>query len=288
MLSYLLLSNSVVVNTYGQTFNLTSEDPRFKKIIRILKKDLSEADQETALLLLMKPKDKPLPDRFKVLRGGIVMFDGERLHPTLEGRFNQSRSLGLPLEPFKNFITNLSKNPTPSARTSLYKFLEHNGHPITRSGCFIAYKSVRDNLTDWHTGKIDNSPGTVVSMPRDKVVEDPETTCASGLHVAAWVYAKDFGKGDKQVILEIEVDPRDVVSVPNDYDGTKMRVCRYRAIGPCKELNLKLIELQVKARKGAKSGKPKAAKAKPTRKRSATKRAVKSLSKKKKSSSRRK
>ena len=111
----------------------------------------------------------------------------------------------------------------------LYKFLEHNGHPITTEGNFIAYKAVRSNFLDIHTGKFDNSVGNIVSMERSQVDDNPENTCSSGLHVATLGYAQSFG-GYDSILIDVEIDPADVVSVPKDYDGTKMRTCKYKVV----------------------------------------------------------
>lgn len=241
-------------------------------MIKALKSDLAEEEKKSALSSLLLKRAARMPEEFKVSRGK-VSYKGQRLEPVIEKRFLELMDAGLPLDPIKKFITNLSYNPSESARTMLYTFLEHNGHPLTENGCFIAYKSVRSDYKDWHTGTIQNNPGLVVTMDRDKVDENPNSTCSSGLHVAAWDYAASFHKGDNQVILEIEVDPRDVVSVPVDYNGTKMRVCRYRSIGPC--ATVQVAPLRNTKKKASKSYKYK------TQKTLSTKRVLKSLAKKK-------
>ena len=62
-------------------------------------------------------------------------------------------------------------------------------------------------------------------MARSEVQHDPSVGCHKGLHVGTWDYASSFGRG---VVLEVEVDPRDVVSVPTDCGDAKLRCCRYR------------------------------------------------------------
>jgi len=48
--------------------------------------------------------------------------------------------------------------------------------------------------------------------------------CHTGLHVGTYAYASNFGQG---ALLEVQVNPRDVVSVPTDCSAAKMRTCRY-------------------------------------------------------------
>jgi hypothetical protein len=64
-------------------------------------------------------------------------------------------------------------------------------------------------------------------MDRSQVDDDPNNTCSYGLHVGAWDYVKGFNNG---VILEVEVNPEDVVTIPYDYDSQKMRVCKYKVL----------------------------------------------------------
>jgi hypothetical protein len=97
--------------------------------------------------------------------------------------------------------------------------------PITEDGRFLAYKWVRSNYFDCHTGTFNNSVGKVCKMPRNKVNDDRTQTCSDGLHVCTHAYTK-FGER----LMVVAVNPRDVVSVPNDYDNAKMRVCEYEVM----------------------------------------------------------
>jgi DNA-binding transcriptional regulator/RsmH inhibitor MraZ len=84
---------------------------------------------------------------------------------------------------------------------------------------------------DLQTGKFDNHPGKTPKMDRKDVDPDRNQTCSRGLHVAAYIYAKDFyGNGH---LLEVKVNPKDVVAVPPDYNAQKMRVCEYFVVREC-------------------------------------------------------
>jgi hypothetical protein len=125
-------------------------------------------------------------------------------------------------------MENMMTNPSFRAVNELYGFLEKNNLPITPDGHFLAYKRVRENYTDCHTGKMDNSVGKVVEMERNKVDDNQNNTCSSGLHFCSENYLRSFG-GERTVIVKI--NPRDVVSIPTDYDNSKGRACRYEVIG---------------------------------------------------------
>jgi hypothetical protein len=74
------------------------------------------------------------------------------------------------------------ENPSYRAVNELYGFLEKNRLPITPDGHFLAYKKVRDDYKDIHSGTMDNSVGKIVEMERNQVNDDKNQTCSSGLH----------------------------------------------------------------------------------------------------------
>ena len=117
-------------------------------------------------------------------------------------------------------------NPVIESVELLCEWITRHNLSLDSDGCFFAFKGVRDDYRDCHSGTFDNSPNRVVEMPREEVVFDPDMHCAAGLHVADINYAHSFGSKTMLVV----VDPADVVSVPNDENCAKMRVCRYRVI----------------------------------------------------------
>ena len=165
---------------------------------------------------------------------GNISIEGEKffwkeqeLHNSLTTRIIQMYQDGFPIEPMINFMENLMLNPSKRAVTELYGFLEKGNLPITPDGHFLAYKKVKQDYTDCYTGTMDNSVGKVVEMERNMVDDDQNRTCSTGLHFCSREYLNHFG-GERVMILKI--NPRDVVSIPNDYNDTKGRACRYEVI----------------------------------------------------------
>jgi hypothetical protein len=78
---------------------------------------------------------------------------------------------------------------------------------------------------------MDNSVGKIVEMERNEVDDNKDRTCSSGLHFCSLGYLSHFG-GER--IMIVKINPRDVVSIPSDYNDTKGRACRYEVVG---ELN---------------------------------------------------
>lgn len=142
-------------------------------------------------------------------------------------------------EPFRYlilFADKIRRNPSKSSAEQLFTFLIKNKFTITPEGNFVAYKRVRNDFKDIYTGTMDNSIGKVVEMDRGNVNPDQHMTCSYGLHVANYDYAAHkYSQASEDNLLLVEVDPVDVVSVPTDYNNSKMRVCKYRVLELCRK-----------------------------------------------------
>lgn len=141
---------------------------------------------------------------------------------------------GFSIEPLVAFMENLMQNPSYRAVNELYSFLEQNNLPITPDGHFLAYKKVRDTFFDIHSNTMDNSPGKIVEMDRNLVDDDQNNTCSKGLHFCSQEYLDHFGDSTSRTVI-LKINPKDVVSIPVDYNNSKGRACRYEVIG---ELNV--------------------------------------------------
>jgi len=190
------------------------------------------------------------------VEGDKIFWKGREMHNALTKRMVAMIQEDFPVEPLVAFMENLMENPSKRAVNELYGFLEKNTLPITSDGCFLAYKKVRQDYFDWHSGTVLNKPAvymtdedsvileesagknnevevdvvddvTVVSMERNLVDDDQNRTCSTGLHFCSKDYLSVFG-GERIVILKI--NPRDVVSIPNDYNDSKGRCARYEIV----------------------------------------------------------
>ncbi len=190
------------------------------------------------------------------IEGDKIFWKGREMHNALTKRMVAMIQEDFPVEPLVAFMENLMENPSKRAVTELYGFLEKNTLPITPDGCFLAYKKVRADYLDCHSGSVLNKPAvymteadlasiaedsgknqevqvevvdgvTVVSMERNLVDDDQNRTCSSGLHFCSKEYLGSFGG---QRILILKINPRDVVSIPTDYNDSKGRACRYEIV----------------------------------------------------------
>ena len=163
-----------------------------------------------------------LGDRFSVVEGEIK-YDGIVVPECIATRIKTMAAAGESPAPLLAFYERLAKNPSMRSVQQLFDFLAHCGIPLQVDGTFLAYKGVRDDLLDVHSGTLLNEPGKVLTVPRNQVSDDPRTACHFGLHVGALSYASSFG----QRVVICQVDPEHVVCVPYDYSSQKMRVCEY-------------------------------------------------------------
>lgn len=191
------------------------------------------------------------------IQGEKLFWNNFEMNNALCGRIISMYQEGFDILPMVNFMDNLMQNPSAKAVKELYQFLEVGNLPITPDGCFLSYKKVSADYLDVHSRTVLNKPAvymteeektalksaasgklndvsvvvedgaTVVSMPRNFVDDERDNHCSRGLHFCSLGYLDSFG-GDRIVILKI--NPRDVVSIPSDYNFTKGRTCRYEIV----------------------------------------------------------
>lgn len=173
---------------------------------------------------------------FDVVAGSIV-YNGKPIPSRLSETILKFIKEKAPIKYLCVFWENLRRNPSTNSRNQLFDFLKANNISITEDGHFIAYKAVSNDFKSCNKNLDgtynDNSPGRIVTMPRDEVDSDPTQTCSHGLHVCAinYIYAPDLNwTSNNRKIVEVKVNPRHVVAVPNDYNGMKMRVCQYEVL----------------------------------------------------------
>ena len=164
------------------------------------------------------------------VQGEKLFWKGKEMHNALTKRMITMLQDGFPIEPLVNFMDNLMQNPSHRAVNELYGFLEKNDLPITPDGYFLAYKKVRNDYMDIHSGTFNNSVNFICEMERNTVDDDKDKTCSTGLHFCSQEYLNHFGGSDSRTMI-LKINPCDVVSIPSDYNNSKGRTCKYVVIG---------------------------------------------------------
>lgn len=229
MNSFTITDDGVLVFTNGvKPYTVDPTHVNYTKIITAIKgrkfKVAAALTEQTAV----KQSIQKLSTKISIV-GGQVLFNGQPVGGIVVERILKFVREGLPYKPLVRFIERLQMNPSSRAVQELYTFLEHKKMPITEDGCFIGYKAIRNDWTDKHTGKFNNSIGETPNVPRNSVDDDFEVGCSTGLHIGSWEYAQGFASGDDRIVL-VKVDPADAVCVPKDCDFQKLRSWRYKVI----------------------------------------------------------
>jgi len=212
----------------GKQYTIRATDQSFPRAVEAYKLNDMEALLNILSPSLMIQKLYAKYENIEVKDGNVFVY-GEAITSVVATRILMFLAEGIDCVPIFKFITRLQNNPSKRAVDELYTFLEHENLPITSSGTFVAYKAVRNNFTDKHSGTFDNSVGNVVEMSRNKVDDNKDIGCSEGLHAGTLEYASNFAcENDKMVLVEI--DPADVVSIPTDCKHMKLRTCKYKVI----------------------------------------------------------
>lgn len=223
-IKYTATNESIAVVINGKVTTVKRGAPNFNELRKALMEE-RWADAEPHLRITTSLK-KWAKDRFSLVENRL-MFDGQPVPDDIHSRISEMASNGEDPTPLFRFWENLQLNPSKRSVDQLWRFMRHIGIPLTSDGCFLAYKGVKNDLFDCHSGTILNAPGAVIKMQRNKISDDPDYACHVGLHVGALEYAKSFGP----TVVICKVKPENVVCVPNDHSFQKMRVCEYEVVG---------------------------------------------------------
>ena len=223
-------SGKVCAVINGQSYTIANDHPKYKQIIESIKQ--KDWDGFVNLVNI----SKQVEDYAGVeISDGALIVNGEIIHNTLTKRIVSFMGQGLPFDPMMKFLSNLMKNPSKRATDELYDFLEVGELPITEDGCFLAFKNVRSDYRDIHSGSFDNSVGRICEMTRNRVCDDKDQTCSAGLHFCSIAYLPSFSDSNGGKTMILKINPADVVSIPSDYNNTKGRCCKYIVLSEYKE-----------------------------------------------------
>jgi transcriptional regulator with XRE-family HTH domain len=229
-LFYSLKPEGVVINMVDAATGMPKFEtlqvshPYFKRVIRALKR--KEWTRVPKLLSIAQMIADKSYGNVEVRKDGLY-YKGRSIDNSLTTRILQmikeNRSVGHMLK----FMDNLYQNPEEFAIHELYDWLNGCKLPITDRGTFMAYKRVTREYKDCRTQSIDNSVGQIVFMKREDVCKDRTQTCEQGLHFCSIAYLPEY-PGER--IMMVEINPKDVVSIPDDYNFTKGRTWMYEVV----------------------------------------------------------
>jgi len=225
----------------GKPYTVSADLPTYAEIDRALKAGEVSDDNMLSLLnikvVVQEVARRSSQGRVEVdLDAGVVKYDGVAFpDKALCDRILRLMSEGQPFQYMINFLERLGKNPNFRSVLALFGFISAQGFPITPEGKFLAYKGIDQDWKDCYSHTVDNHVGAVNKMPREKCDSDRRNACSVGFHVGTHEYAKGWAQG--HVVL-VEVDPADVISVPDSNLTWKLRCCEYKVIADHTDLGL--------------------------------------------------
>lgn len=222
---YIITPNTVMVACEGEITTVDSSHKNFDLIVECVKSGFFEdaIKYSDAVAALREYLDGDIT----VTNAGVT-YKGKNMTSELTARMIDSMEAGVEPKELSKFMANVMENPSFRSVQELFRFLEACSLPITSDGHFLAYKRVREDYTDVHSGTFDNSVGQVVEMERNEVNDNADETCSAGLHFCSRSYLGHFGGSN---IMVLKIHPKDVVSIPTDYNDAKGRCCKYEVIG---------------------------------------------------------
>lgn len=274
----------VIIASDGDTRVLNANHPNFYKVWEALttgfpdevysddytnSEGVEEAwllDQAGNILVSASKQIVHLSERI-TCDGHEVFFDGDPINTNLSRHLLRTYTEGADSRPVALFMENLAQNPSATSRHRLWRWMDDRDFTLTDDGMIVGYKGVQavdENLSissgretvfvdgEQFVGHIPNPVGAVVEMARGQVDPDINRTCSVGLHVGTYDYARRFGAR----VLTVLVNPRDIVEVPTDCNGQKIRTCRYVVVedGTTQELDepvFHVTEEQVTSTRGS-------------------------------------
>jgi hypothetical protein len=238
-MKYIINNTGIVFFHANKPIKIEKSSPQYLRVLKAF--DLPKNEQESAVSeILQQTSGFFESDGFKITPEE-VFYNGEAMPLALADKIRSIVEEGLPISLFAKFWDNLQQNPSANSVRELYDFLAYKELPITEDGCFLAYKglsrnywSISGNKTTKVTkGKVDksgriyNAVGEEIEVRRWDVDDNRQNHCSFGLHVGSLNYAQDFAQG---VVVVVKINPKDVVSVPEDFNCQKCRVSAYKVV----------------------------------------------------------
>lgn len=224
--TYLQTPNGISLYIRGEQHVVSADHDRFEDIMVAVKE---QRWQDALSLIDATRRLREILEAEEVTVEGAILYYEDRPFPiSLSQKALRLSEVGDgSLQPLIRFAKKVRMNPSYVAQEETILFMEANGMLLHEDGDIIAFKGTTDDFMSIHSNpvtgeKVNWAPGEIVTEPRNEVDDNRQNTCSRGLHFAS----KGFADGWGQRTVVLKINPRDVVSIPYDYNNQKGRCCR--------------------------------------------------------------
>lgn len=227
MNSYMITADSASVFTGGTFYQVPREHKNWDAIVLAITESRWE-DIPGLVDVAQKLRDF---GHGITVEDGVVHLNGSPISGPAVEHFLDIIDADLPADTWAAYTADLFKNSSYRVINYATAWIANNKSlTLLPDGRILGYKAIESDWWDKHTGRSNHyTIGSVHTMPRGMVDDNPDNDCSYGLHVGTYAYAKGFRSSNDDRIVLVAFWPSDIVSVPN-YDTAKIRVCKLEVI----------------------------------------------------------
>lgn len=234
---YVINRDSVSLTYKDNVYSTNNSNKDFGQIVQHI---LAENYEEAIKLFSPVAAIESWVEGLLEVRNDKIYYDGFEIKGKFIDKIINYAKNDYEVSGFLKFLKLTMEQEDVEVRNRLLDFAADDTIDFSSDGYVIAYKNVRDDYYDKHSGKFRNQVGDKPSVPRSSVDADHNTTCSTGLHVCSFKYLmRCWGTSNRNMI--VYVNPKDFVAIPYDYDDSKARVCQYEVVSEMSDEHLQRL-----------------------------------------------
>lgn len=224
--TYIINKDSVTLTYQDEVYTTDSSNTNFKEIVNLI---IQGNYSEAANLFSYAAAISNWVDGLLEVRDDRIFYDNFEIKGKFVEKIIKHAQNDLDVASFLKFLKLTMEQEDVEVRNRLLDFAADDTIDFSDEGYVIAFKNVKSDYYDKHSGKFRNMVGDKPSVPRSSVDADHNATCSSGLHVCSFKYlVRCWGTSGRNMV--VHVNPKDFVAIPYDYDDSKARVSTYTVV----------------------------------------------------------